>query len=389
MVAKELAPPGSRFDFFAFTPDNDEWRRGRRLLAPKFTQRSLVQLGDLFSEAITEEVDRWGQWADTGDTVDLAEPLKSLGLAVLFNAMFSTKIPPAIMPHALTAIRDGMAAGTARVAMFSFPKWIPRPLRKRGKRAEEMSDLVLDLIVHYRRQNPTDTADLLNVLLDATYDDGRPLEDEKIKMEMMGMVIGGHETTAAALAWTFGLLACDEAVLARVHAEVDALDGVPPTVVDLGRLPYVRACFDEAQRLQGGLVINPKTALVDDVIGGYRVEQGTTVLFSTLALQRDPRFWPEPERFNPDRFLNNEFDKDAYMPFGMGPRMCLGMRMAYIEAVLTIATAYQRFEFTVPNGWSPTHQYRMSMGLKGGLPVTISTRHSTKSSGAESSNTMA
>jgi enediyne biosynthesis protein E7 len=113
---------------------------------------------------------------------------------------------------------------------------------------------------------------------------------------------------------------------------------------------------------------------VDDEIGGYPIEKGTTVLFSTLTLQRDPRFWPEPDRFNPDRFLRNEVHKDAYMPFGQGPRMCIGWRMAYIEAILTITTAYQRYRFEVPKHWRPIHEYRMSMGLKGGLPVTITRR---------------
>jgi cytochrome P450 len=140
-------------------------------------------------------------------------------------------------------------------------------------------------------------------------------------------------------------------------------------------LELVRACFDEAARLQGGLVFNPKRAVVDDEIGGYRIPAGATVLHSNIALQRDPRFWGEDaERFRPDRWLEGGIDNAAFQNFGRGPRMCMGKRMAYIEAVLTIATAFQRYTFAAPPGWQPRHHYRMSMGVKGGVPLTLRRR---------------
>jgi cytochrome P450 len=141
------------------------------------------------------------------------------------------------------------------------------------------------------------------------------------------------------------------------------------------RLPFVRACFDEAQRLQGGLVFNPKIALADDVIGGYRIPAGATVLNSNITLGRDVRFWgADADRFRPARWLEDETPTAAFQNFSRGRRMCLGKRMAYIEATLTIATAYQRYRFTAPPGWRPQHAYQMSVGVKGGVNLELTAR---------------
>lgn len=373
MVSQQMVPPKLGHNFFAFA-DDQEWQRGRSLYRPSFTQKNLAELGDLFTESVTEQVNGWAETASSANGfVDIEEKTRKLALIVLFNAMFDEYLSPRMLEASATkkAISFGMLATTARVAMYSFPAWVPRPFQRRMDAMLEMIMGGADQLIEMRRRHPTERTDILNLLINAKYDDGRPLENDKIAVEIAGMIIGGHETTAAALAWTFALVSGHPEIERRLIDEVDALGGKPVTVADMANLPLSRACFDEAQRLQGGLVINPKTALVDDEIGGYRIAAGTTILYSSLAMQRDPRFWPEPNRYNPDRFLNNEADLRAFVPFGRGQRLCLGMRMAYIEAVLTIATAYQRYRFQLPAGYEPRHLYRMSMGLKGGLPARI------------------
>ncbi|MEU9807601.1 cytochrome P450 [Mycobacterium sp. NPDC050853] len=373
MVAKQMVPPKLGHNFFAFA-DDQEWQRGRSLYRPSFTQKNLAELGDLFTESVTEQVESWAPAAGGGDGhIDIEEKTRKLALIVLFNAMFDEYLSSRMLEASVTknAISFGMLATTARVAMYSLPSWIPRPFQRRMDSMLEMIMGGADQLIEMRRRHPTERTDILNLLIDAKYDDGTPLENDKIAVEIAGMIVGGHETTAAALAWTFALVSGHPEIERRLIDEVDALGGKPVTVADMASLPLARACFDEAQRLQGGLVINPKTALVDDEMGGFRIAAGTTILYSSLAMQRDPRFWPEPDRYNPDRFLNNEADLRAFIPFGRGQRLCLGMRMAYIEAVLTIASAYQRYRFELPAGYQPRHQYRMSMGLKGGLPVKI------------------
>lgn len=375
MVTATMRVQGSPHHASWFDDDDDEWARGRKLLQPHFTQKALVELGSLFTEAITDEVGRWDQAADTGRPFDLVDPLKELALAVLYNAMFSRRIAPAQMPTLLERLDERMIATTVRTGMFSLPSWLPRPRQARGGRADRWIDGHLEEIAADRRANPTATMDLLNVLLDGRYEDGAPLEDAKVRTEMLFLVIGGHETTAAALAWTFAFLATRPDLSERVRAEVDALGGAAVSPADMPQLPFVRACFDEAQRLQGGLVFNPKRAVEEDVIGGYRIPVGTTVLHSNLALHRDPRFWgPDANAYRPDRWLDDEPPAAAFQAFGRGRRMCMGKRMAYIEAILTLATAFQRFDITARAGWQPVHRYRMSMTVKGGVPVYLRRR---------------
>ncbi|WP_205695500.1 cytochrome P450 [Conexibacter sp. SYSU D00693] len=373
MVTETMRVQGSPHHASWFDGDDAEWERGRKLLQPHFTQKALTQLGALFTEAVVDEVDSWARAADTGEPFDLTDPLKELALAVLYNGMFSQRIAPEEMPGLLHDLDERMLATTARTAMSPLPSWIPRPLDRRGGPADDRLDDYLRGIIERRRAAPIDRVDLLNVLLEATYDDGTPLEDHKIRTEMLFLVIGGHETTAAALAWTFALLATHPGVADRLRDEVDALGDEAVGPQHMARLPFVTACFDEAARLQGGLVFNPKRAVEDDEIGGLRIARGTTVLHSNLALHRDPRFWgADAGAFRPDRWLGDDPPPHAvFQNFGRGRRMCLGKRLAYIEAVLTLATAFQRYRFEAPPGWAPEHHYRMSMGVKGGVPLKL------------------
>lgn len=371
MVAAQMVPPELGHNFFAFA-DDAEWQRGRSLYRPSFTHKNLGALGDLFTQSISEQVGSWADAAGHDGVVDIEEKTRELALAALFNAMFDEYLSPRLLGLSSSIAIPVMLATTVRVAMSSLPGWVPRPFQRKAAALLNAGLAAADHVIETRRRHPTGRADILSLLVGATYDDGTPLENEKIATEMMGMVVGGHETTAAALAWTFALLAQHPDIEERVVAEVDALGSGRVTFDDMSKLPFVRACFDEAQRMQGGLVINPKTAVVDDEIGGYHIASGTTVLYSSLAMQHDPRFWSEPHRFNPDRFkdtANN--DVRAFVPFGRGQRMCLGKNMAYIEGVLTIATAYRRYRLTLEPGYRLRRQYRMSMGLKGGLPMTV------------------
>lgn len=375
MVTDTMRVQGSPYHASWFEDADEEWARGRQLLQPHFTQKALAELGQLFTDAITEQVDGWGEAADSGRPLELHEPLKALALTVLYNAMFSRRIAPEELPQMLHALDARMLATTTRTLMFAVPRWIPRPRQRAGARGDAWLDRHLAEIVADRRAHPTATTDVLNVLLGAEYDDGTPLDDHKIRTEMLFLVIGGHETTAASMAWAFSLLATHPDAAERVHAEVDALGGGPVSPAEMPRLPFVRACFEEALRLQGGLVINPKLALVDDELGGFRIPKGATVLHSNITLHRDPRFWgDDAEQFRPDRWLDGRTPAAAFQTFGRGPRMCLGKRLAYIEAVLTIATAFQRYRFDAAPGWTPRYRYQMSMGIKGGAQLQLRSR---------------
>jgi cytochrome P450 len=374
LVRQPMKVQGQPHHATFFDPDDDAWQRGRKLMQPHFTQKGLTDLGHRFTAAITDEVDKWGA---VDGPVEMHDRLKELALAVLYNTMFSRRVEPELMPLLLAALDARMNATTARTLMFFLPGLVPRPLDARGARADAWLDAHLADIIAERRAHPIEAMDLLNALLAAKYEDGAPVEDERTRIEMLFLVIGGHETTAAAMLWTFARLAQRPDIAEQVYAEVDALGGNAVGPQDMAKLDFTRACFDEAQRLQGGLIINPKRAVEEDEIGGYRIPVGATVLHSNYTLQRDTRFWgPDASDYRPGRWFEG-VDNAAFLNFGRGRRMCLGKRMAYIEAVLTLATAFQRYRFALTPGEPLRNEYRMSMGIKGGLPLITTPRRGT------------
>jgi cytochrome P450 len=260
-----------------------------------------------------------------------------------------------------------------RMLATALPGWAPRPFERRMDTAITTIFAYIDGMVAERRRHPTSDGDLLSMVLDGELPDGSRLSDEHVRRELMGLIIGGYETTAAVMSWVLARLPFAPAAQARAYAEVDALGGNRVSHADLERLPWLRACFDEAQRLQG-FPLNAREAVEDDVIGGYRIPAGTTVGVSGYTLHRDPRFWRDPDRFRPERFLEDEVNPYAFLPFGVGPRRCLGTRMGYIVGLLTLASAFQRFHFAVRPGWTPRPRFSFSTIVRGGVPVTLEPR---------------
>jgi cytochrome P450 len=353
--------------------DGAPWKRVRRLLNPMFGQKRLVELSDLMAAAVTDRVQTWERNADTGAWIDLDPELSAVTMAVLLRSMFSTDVSDADIDRSVEDFRAYGYWVATRMLTAWAPRWLPLPHRKAGTAATKRIIAFVDGIVARRRQTPTDAPDLLNMLLDARFDDGAAMTDEELRIELIGLLFGGFETTASALGWTFALLDRHPDVAARCQAEIDALGGRPVGFEDLADLKFVRACFDEAQRIQGAPIFT-REAAVDDEIGGYQVRKGTVVGVSPYALHHDPRFFRDPEMFVPDRFVEEDIDKFAFVPFGAGPRHCIGSNMAYIEAVFTLVTALQRYRVTLRPGFEPTHHFHLSTGMKGGLPVRLTRR---------------
>lgn len=355
--------------------DGEPWRRVRRLLNPMFGQKRLNELSILMADAISDRVDTWERWADTGEVVDLDPELSGVTMAVLLRSMFSTDVAESDIDRSVADFRAAGYLGAIKMLTAWAPSWLPVtrlpvPVIRRGVGAQRWITGFIDRIIASRRANPTNSPDLLNMLLDARFDDGAPMTDGELRVELFGLLFGGFETTASALAWTFVLLDRHPLIAERAQREVDALGDKPVTFGDLPNLKFIRACFDEAQRLQGGVLFT-REALVDDEIGGYFIPRGTVVSVSPYALHHDERFFPDPERFDPDRFLTGDIDKFAFIPFGAGPRHCIGSNMAYIEAQFTIATVLQRYRVQTRPGFEPRHHFHLSTGMKGGCPVRL------------------
>jgi cytochrome P450 len=350
----------------------EEWKRTRRPLNAHFGEQALAGVTPAMAQGITERVDAWAGRA--GKWVDLEHELGAVVMDGLMRSMFSAKLSTEELDEYVANVKDFGFYVISRAATYLLPGWIPRPFQRRGEAAKARLLAALDTQITRRyAEGPRTPNDVLDVVLGMEFPGTRDDQYRRMRSELSGLVFAGFDTTAEALAWTLALLARNPAALTRAYEEVDALGGAPLEHAHLKELPWLRACFDEAQRIQAAPG-NIRTALEADEIGGYFIPKGSHVVISPYGLHRDPRFWNRPEIFNPQRFLTDEIDKNAFIPFNIGPRKCMGSRMAYIEGVLTLAAILQRYTIQVRDRWQPKHELRVSTGLAGGLPARITPR---------------
>lgn len=365
-------PP--RFPDFIAVLDGDAWRRRRKQLNPRFTSKGLAEIDDLIGGAVREGVDYWARWADTGKLIDLQHEFHLITMSVLLRSMFSTPADRVSVEKVVTEFEATLRGVAWRMITGNAPRWIPQPYARRTRVSSDWIATHLDDMVARRRRQPTDNGDLLNRLLELRFDDGSAFTEDELRAELRGLTIGGYDTTANALAWTFAMLTTHRSSAEAAYAEVDALGGRPVDHDTLPSLPWLQACFDEGQRLQG-FPFNARGALVDDEIDGYHIPAGATVIYSGYGIQRDPRFWRDPDTFDPSRFLNDDINKYAYLAFGVGPRRCMGVRMGYMVGLYVLATALQRYRFELKPGFQIKHHYNFANMVKGGIPVTIHRRN--------------
>lgn len=388
-----------------FTSEGDLWRRQRKLMAPMFHPGTLGR----FAEDMTSSAERAAHTWEDGATVDIARETTRITMAIAGKTLFdadtfgeSDELGAALtvaldwaakQSSSLTLIFQARASvGLERIA-DRLPAIAPRlrdlaekllvPIRWPGKRttALEAALAVLDervaRVIAARRGQRQERRDLLGLLLDARdEDDGATMSDKQIRDEVLTLFVAGHETTASALAWTLMLLAQHPDVYANVRAEVDALGRVP-TFEDLDKLPLSLRVFKEALRLYPPVYIIGRVVVSDVEIGGYLIPKGTIVLISPYALQRRPHLWPNPERFDPDRFLPEaeaRRPKAAFIPFSAGPRTCIGNTFALMEGPLVLATLlhYADFDLVDPRGAEP--EVSATLRAKGGIPMRIRRR---------------
>jgi cytochrome P450 len=236
---------------------------------------------------------------------------------------------------------------------------LPPPLSELQCIARALDDAV-NAVLDDRIAHPTDSADLLNVLFAA---DNGSWPRKRVRDEALTFMLAGHETTANAMSWFWYLMALNPEDRARMLAEVDeVLEGRLPTADDLSRLPRTTACIQESQRYFSSVWVLAREALGDDVIDGHRIRAGTTVIIPVHHIHHDPRWWPEPDRFDPARFAagaGKERPRSAYLPFGGGRRVCIGQSFALMEMVLIAAVLSQRFVFDL----KPCHTVELEATL--------------------------
>jgi cytochrome P450 len=269
-----------------------------------------------------------------------------------------------------------------RQAAFAFllPASIPIPTTRRLRRAVEQLDKVIYEIIRRRRASGTMSGDLLSVLLQAQDDEGLGMTDRQLHDEIMTLFLAGHETTANALSWTWLLLGQHPEVEEKLIEELrHVLGGRAPTPSALPRLTYTEMVLREAMRLYPPVWVIGRRALAPFRMGNYELPAETNVVMSQLITHRDAKYFPEPERFDPDRWRPNDprnlsLPRFAYFPFGGGPRVCIGAGFSMMEAVLLLATIAQKFKLTLVPGQTIEKLPSVTLRPKSGIRVILHRR---------------
>jgi len=361
------------------TSEHAVHKRQRRMMAPVFAQKRIAGYGDVMVDK-TEVCARGIEAArEKRSVVDLSEEMMRLTLDIVGKTLFDAEMAGHAAPiaEALTVSMRQMMRSITRVV--PIPPAVPTPGNLRMRRAVKGLDDIVYEMIRERRASGHDPGDMLSMLL-ATRDadDGTALTDAEVRDQAMTIMLAGHETTANALAWTFYLLARSPAVRARMEAELrDVLGDRRATAADLKALPYTLQVFKESMRLYPPAYMIGRRATREVSVGGARVKKGQIVLINVLGLQRRADVFPDPDRFDPERFAEGrekQLPPLAYMPFGGGPRVCIGIQFALMEGHLVLATLARRFRFELA-GHAATGDLEgeplVTLRPKGGLPVTV------------------
>ena len=365
--------------------------RQRRLSQPAFHRDRIAGYGEIIGRYALTMTDRWQH----GSTRDLHADMLLLALSIVGKCLFDTEVDAEV--KRVAAAVDAFM-GFLPLAFLPFSKTIlrlPLPLMRRIRNGEAELTAMIDGMIQRRRAEPGDRGDLLSMLIEAvdpevdreinsglaTAENPGRMSDRQVRDECLTLLLAGHETTANALSFALWLLATHPAIQDAVHAEAVAVLRDPiAAAADYPALPFTRAVFAEAMRLYPPVWVTARTAAQSYEFRGFAIRPGALLLAPQIAIHHDPRFYPEPERFDPARFLEDgnraERPRLAYFPFGAGGRQCIGEGLAWMEGVLTLATVLRDWRLA-PTAAAQTELAvlpRITLRPKNGLPLILSRR---------------
>lgn len=367
------------------TSEGEPWRRQRKLAQPAFHPKALTGFADTMIRSTAELVDTWSRLPE-GTRLDAHEEMMRLTLRIIGGTLFGTR---------LDAEADAIGGALTEVihfihhrslSLWNWPLTLPTPANRRFLRARATLDRMVYRIITERRSaqasppaagaGESADLDLLGLYMSARDEDGGPgMTDTQLRDEVMTLVLAGHETTAVVLSWTFDLLSRHPAAERRLRQELrEVLGDRPPTLEDLEQLPYTGWVLSESMRLYPPAWVLDRQAVADDVIGGRTVRRGTLVGICPYTLHRHPAFWDNPEGFDPERFSPQRTrvrPRYAYLPFGAGPRICIGNAFALLEAKIILAMVLQRYRLELVPGHRSEPEPSVTLRPRHGVPVTL------------------
>lgn len=376
------------------------WRRQRRIMAPAFQPRRVAELSDAMVDEAEDLVEDWSAAAAEGRPLDIHAEMMGLTLRIIVRTMFGSDIAGQTdtVRQCLATVQE--KGGKVRLSdLMGLPNWVPRRIPAEAEAAHRTIDGIIDGIIDARRRRNADedarrrpgaddgerrsddpnSGDLLDTLLAARDPEtGAAMDNSQLRDEVRTIFSAGHDTTANALTWTWYLLGQHPDVAGRLEAELDGtLGDRRPGHDDLPALDYGRQVVEEAMRLYPPVHTMSRQAVSDDRIGRHAIAAGTTILVVPWVLHRHRRLWEDPETFDPGRFAADrakDRSRFAYMPFGGGPRICIGAGFALAEARLVLAVLARRFRLRPVDGHVVEPYGLVTLSPRYGLPMTIHAR---------------
>ncbi|WP_409465507.1 cytochrome P450 [Amycolatopsis sp. GA6-003] len=344
------------------TSEGELWRRQRKAIQPALQQKRIdAQAGVVAAEA--GELARRLAARIGGGPVDVAGEVTRMTVGVLGRMLLHADLgPAAVLAHHFDAVQD--QAMFEAVTLEAIPSWLPLPGQRRFRAARAALRRLAGQVVDQQGSG---------VLAEALAGAGG--DRAQARDEVITLLLAGHETTASTLGWTMAMLDRHPDVAERVRAEAaQVLGDRLPAAADLHRLVYTGNVVQEVMRLYPPVWLLPRVAVAADRIGGYPVPAGADVVVCPYTLHRHPEFWPDPERFDPDRFEQSRAagrPRYAYLPFGAGPRFCVGRHLGLMEAVFAVAVLCRDLRLSVVPGHRLVPEAMLSLRIRGGLPMSV------------------
>jgi cytochrome P450 len=356
--------------------EGDLWVRQRRLVQQAFQPRRVEGYAAVMAQLAGEMVARWQSRTE----IDLVEAMHSVTLDIVCKTLFGfTADDHAGIRDAVQDLQDAALLEFGR--LMPVPDWLPIASKRRMRAAIRYMNHLLDTIIRQHHEAGQDRGDLLSMLLLSVdhEGDGRGMSHQQVRDEAMTLLLAGHETTATTLVWTLYLLARHPQAQEQAAAAVrEVLGDRPPTAADVPRLTAIDCAIKEAMRLYPAVYFTSREAAEEVEIGGYQIPPGSQIHLLLYAMYHDARWFAEPEEFRPQRFAGGREEQlpaCAFVPFGAGPRVCIGRSMAMIEATLIVATVLQKYRLSLAPGQAePTPVAQVSLHPAGPVRLVLAPR---------------
>lgn len=328
------------------TNEGESWLRQRRLSAPAFHRERIASYAQIMVDYTERMLAKWKE----GQVRDIHQDMMQLTLPIVVRCLFGVETEHLGKVSAAVNVMMRNATG-ARMLLPPIARYLPTPTMLTVRRSVKHLDETVYGIIAQRRRDQRDSGDLLSILMGVRDEDGSGMSDKQLRDEVLTFLLAGHETTALALTWTLYLLARNPQAEQRLHAELDqVLGGRRAEFSDLAALTYTDRVIKEAMRIYPPAWSLARSVVSDFELRGYRIPAGSNVVMSQWVMHRNPKYFPEPEKFDPDRWVPGfaqKLPRFAYFPFGGGPRQCIGAAFATMEATLLLVTIAQNFRLSL------------------------------------------